>query len=222
MNDPIAKIAALSQTTKNILGLGLLIVSLGLVVYPQSIRAESIFIVQPGGAPISGSARLDLGVTIPKFVYLRVGTGTNFANNAAVNLISFTVPAAQVGSGTPINATAGSGDLGNGVVTARLIGNNGNVTLSVSALGALNNGIGDVINYNQINTVSAVLTTPTALPAPALSNTSSNVTVTAVAKVVNRDARWTYTYQNASLVAPGTYGGVNVRNGRVTYTASMP
>ena len=39
---------------------------------------------------------------------------------------------------------------------------------------------------------------------------------------VNRDAKWTYTYANAAVVAPGTYGGTNTNNSRVTYTASMP
>jgi hypothetical protein len=41
-------------------------------------------------------------------------------------------------------------------------------------------------------------------------------------KVMNRDAKWTFTYLNSAVVAPGTYGGTNVNNSRVTYTASMP
>jgi hypothetical protein len=43
-----------------------------------------------------------------------------------------------------------------------------------------------------------------------------------VNRIVNQDARWTYSYANTALVPSGTYGGVNTNNGRVTYTASLP
>lgn len=176
-----------------------------------------------GSGALTATARLDFQVTIPKILYLRVGTGTNLANNATVNLIGFTVPAASVGTGTAVAASAGSGDLGNGTVTARVIGNNGNITLSSTTTGPLNNGIGDTISYGQVSTTAAVLTSPVALPAPALADgATTNTTVVAVNKVVNRDAQWTYSYLNNNVVAPGTYGGVNTNGGRVTYTASMP
>jgi hypothetical protein len=52
---------------------------------------------------------------------------------------------------------------------------------------------------------------------------SANFLITAPAsKIIKADARWTYTYANSNLVPAGTYGGVNVRNGRVVYTATMP
>jgi hypothetical protein len=134
------------------------------------------------------------------------------------------VPAANVGDSTAIAATAGSGDLGNGAVTAIIRGNNGTVTLNATATGALGNGSGDSINYTEIVTTATTLTTATALAAPTLANgTSGNVTINPTpSKVVNRDARWTYTYANSAIAAPGTYGGVNVNNSRVTYTAAMP
>ena len=189
---------------------------------PMAAHAESTFTTGVG-TPITATARVDFQVTVPKILYLRVGTGTAFANNATIDLIDFAVPAASVGSGTPIAATLASGDLGNGSVTARVIGNNGNVTLSSTTLGALGNGSGDTISYGQIATAATVLTSVTALPAPALADgATTNTTVPAVAKIVNRDAQWTYTYLNGAVVAPGTYGGVNANNGRVTYTASMP
>ena len=174
-------------------------------------------------SPLTATARLDFQITIPKILYLRVGAGTDVANNTNVNLISFTVPAASVGSGTPIAATAASGDLNNGVVTARVIGNNGNVTLTSTTTGPLLNAAGDSISYGQISTAAATLTSATALAAPALADGAiTTTTVPATLKVVNRDARWTYSYLNSAVVAPGTYGGVNVNAGRVTYTASMP
>jgi hypothetical protein len=109
-------------------------------------------------------------------------------------------------------------------VTAKVVGNNGNVTFTSTTLGALGNGAGDTISYGQIGTAVAALTSPTALPHPALvDGATSTLTLTPVSgKVVNRDARWTYTYANSAVAAPGTYGGVGVNNGRVTYTASMP
>lgn len=189
---------------------------------PLVAHAESTFTTGTT-TPITATARVDFQVTIPKILYLRVGSGSALANSPTVNLIDFVVPAASVGNGTPIAATLASGDLGNGSVTARVIGNNGNVTLSSNTLGALGNGSGDTISYGQISTAAAVLTSSTALPAPALADgATTTTTVTAVAKVVNRDAQWTYSYLNSGIVAPGTYGGVNVNNSRVTYTASMP
>jgi hypothetical protein len=182
------------------------------------------------GTPLTASARVDFRITIPKMVYLRVGTGVNLADAQTatdINLIDFNVPAANLGDATAISATAGSGDVGNGTVTARLIGNNGTITLTANATGALSNGAaGDTISYSQISTATAAIPASTAglLTAPALSDatSTSSVAPNIGTKVVNRDARWTYTYLNSAVVAPGTYGGVNTQNGRVTYTASMP
>jgi hypothetical protein len=68
------------------------------------------------------------------------------------------------------------------------------------------------------------LTSSTQLPAPVLTNgTSSNVVLTAPAtKLIVQDAKWTYSYANTANVPAGTYGGVNVNNSRVVYTATMP
>jgi hypothetical protein len=190
-----------------------------LAIIPPAL-AESNFVT--GGGALSASAKVDFQITIPKILYLRVGTGSPYANLATYDLIAFNVPAASVGNGTAISGTGG--DLSGGVVTAALIGNNGTVTLNATASGALSNGAGDSINYSEISTAAGTLTSATALAAPTLTNaTSANVTITpASGRVVNRDARWTYTYLNTAPQAAGTYGGVNVNNGRVTYTASMP
>ena len=190
---------------------------------PMLAGAESNF-TTGAGSPITANARLDFQITIPKILFLQVGTGTNMAANATINQIAFTVPAANVGDATVINATAGSGDLGNGTVTARVIGNNGNITFTSQTLGALGNGSGDTISYAQIATAVAVNTSATALAHPALADaaTTTVTLIPAVGKVINRDAKWTYTYLNSAVVPPGTYGGVNANNSRVTYTASMP
>lgn len=193
------------------------------VAAPLFANAESAF-TTGAGTPITASAHLDFQIVIPKILFLQVGTGTNMAANAAINLISFTVPAVNVGDSTVIAASAASGDLGNGVVTARVIGNNGNITFTSTTLGALGDGSGDTISYAQIATVAGANTSAVILAHPALADAATTtVTLTpASGKVISRDAKWTYTYLNQNVVAPGTYGGVNANNSRVTYTASMP
>lgn len=195
-----------------------------LSVVPMMANAESQF-TTGAGTPITASAKLDFQITIPKFVFLRVGTGADYTTTGTVNQIAFSVNAANVGDGSAVTATAGSGDVGNGVVTAKVMGNNGNITFTSTTLGALGNGSGDTISYGQISTATAVLTSAVALPAPALAD-GATTTVALVpnvgTKVTNRDARWTFTYLNQNVVAPGIYGGTNANNSRVTYTASMP
>ena len=190
---------------------------------PLLAHAESQF-TTGAGTPITASAHLDFQIVIPKVLFLQVGTGTNLAANATVNMISFTVPAANVGDASVISASAGSGDLGNGTVTAKVIGNNGTITFTSTTIGALSNGLGDTISFGQIGTAVAVNTSAVALAHPALADAATTtVTLTpASGKVISRDAKWTYTYLNSAVIAPGTYGGAGINNGRVTYTASMP
>ena len=193
------------------------------IAAPLVANAESQF-TTGAGTPITATAHLDFQIIIPKVLFLQVGTGTANATNPTINQIAFTVPAVNVGDSSVIAASLASGDLGNGTVTARVIGNNGTITFTSTTLGALGNGSGDTISYAQIATAVAVNTSATALAHPALvDGATSTVTLTpAVGKVMNRDAKWTYTYLNSAVVAPGTYGGVNANNSRVTYTASMP
>jgi hypothetical protein len=185
--------------------------------------------VQTGAATAApgATAHVDFSIVIPKILYLRVGNGSSYTTgalsaNPAVDLITFSPTAAQVGNGTAIAGTGG--DLTGGVETAAVVSNSGNVTLNATATGALSNGAGDTIPYTQITTAATTLTSATALPAPVLTNTTSaNIVLTAPpTKVIVQDAKWTYSYANSANVAAGTYGGVNVNNGRVVYTATMP
>ncbi len=204
-----------------VLRVALSAVTVALAVVPTAGHAESN--ITTGAGALTATARLDFRVTVPKVLFLQVGTGTSLAANGAINLIDFVVPAASVGNGTPIAATAASGDLANGVVTARVIGNNGAVTLTSTSSGALNNGSGDTISFGQISGAATALTSATPLAIPAIvDGGTTTTTVPAAGKIVNRDAKWTFSYLNAAAVPPGTYGGVNTNNGRVTYTASMP
>ena len=197
------------------------------LVIPLMAFAESN--LQTGAATDAPGAKahVDFTIKIPKILYLRVGRGSSYTtgvlrSNPAVDLITFSPTAAQVGNGT---AVAGiGGNLAGGVETAAIVSNSGNVTLNATATGALGDGTGDTIPFSQITTTATTLTSATALPAPVLTNaTSANVVLTAPAtKVIVQDAKWTFMYANAAMVRTGTYGGIRVNNSRVVYTATMP
>ena len=198
------------------------IAAAGLFILPHAANAESKFVTGTA-TPLTASANLDFSVTIPKFVYVRIGTGSSMATTTTVDHLVYTVPASNVGDGTAIAGTGG--DLTGGQVTARVIGNNGTIAFSSTTLGAISNGAGDTISWSQMDVAVASNTTTTALGHPALadgSTTSINLSPTSGTKVTNLDAKWTFSYRNQNIVAAGTYGGVNANNGRVTYAVSMP
>jgi hypothetical protein len=214
------------QTMKTSIALKSLL-GVGALTLPLMAFAESN--VQTGAATSSpgATAHLDFSVVIPKILYLRVGTGSTYSSGAltsvsTVDLITFTPAAGTVGNGTAVAGTGG--DLTGGVETAAIVSNSGNVTLNATASGALSDGNGDSIPFTQITTAATTLTSTTALPAPVLSNgVSGNVVLTAPAtKLITQDAKWTFSFANAANVPAGTYGGVNVNNSRVIYTATMP
>jgi hypothetical protein len=177
---------------------------------PIGANAESSF--QTGAGALNANARVDFQITIPRFLSLRVGTA-----GAPIDLVSFTVPAANVGNATPVAGTGG--DLGAGSVTASVLGNAGNVTLQATTGGPIGNGSAGTINWSEITTASS----NPSLPAPVLANgASAGVAVAAANGVVNQTATWTYSFANTAVLEAGTYGGVNTNNSRVTYTASLP
>ena len=82
-----------------------------------------------------------------------------------------------------------------------------------------------VIWFADIATAVASNTSATPLAHPTLADgatTTVSLSPAIGSKVVSEDAKWTYTYKNTAVAPPGTYGGVNAQNSRVTYTASMP
>lgn len=192
-------------------------------------HADSQFVSGASGT-LTATANLDLVVTIPRILYLRVGTGTEYATTGTVDMINFAVPAASVGNGTAVAGTGG--DLGNGAVTVRVMGNGGDITLNSSTTGPLNNGTASQqIGWNQISVASAALPNTTAnfnngsITHPSFNATGgagSSVLLPATNKMVRQEGKWTYSYANNNVVAAGTYGGAGVNNGRVTYTATMP
>jgi hypothetical protein len=202
----------------------------GLIAAPGA-RAESNYITATGTA----TAHLNFQIVIPKFLFLQVGTGTSFANNAAIDTITFDMSAAvaSLGNGVAQNATAGSGDLTNGAVTARVVGNNfaAATNLTATTAGAMSNGTGSTISWSEITVATAAAPTnptgttlahPGTLAAPFADGASTTVSLTPVAKVINQAAKWTFTYKNTNIPASGTYGNTVANNGQVTYTIALP
>jgi hypothetical protein len=198
--------------------LKLLAVAAAIASVAGAARAESNF--QTGAGALTATTHLDFQIVVPKMIYLRVGAGVDRTTVATVDMINFVVPAANVGDNSVI--TGAGGDLTGGVVTARVLANNGTVTLTTATPNQIKNAAGDLISYGQISLAVATLTSATAFTPPAMTdNTTTSSTIAPTLNVVNRDAKWTFTYLNQNIVPAGTYGGVNTNNSRVTYTASI-
>lgn len=171
-------------------------------------QAESDF--QTGTGTLNANARLDFRVVIPKFIRFQVGT-----TGGTVDLVEFSVPGANVGDTVDIARTNG------GVVPVLIQSNNGNVSVIGTTLGQLTNGSGQNISFAEIlSTSSSVL-----LNVPVLVNGAASAAITVTpnvgTQVVDRTANWSFAYSNTNIVAAGSYGGINVNNGRVTYTATL-
>ncbi len=189
-------------------GLTALLLACGAIV--SSAQADSSFVT--GAGAITATTNLDFRIIIPKFIRFQVGSA-----GATIDLVEFSVPAASVGNAIPVARTNG------GVVPVLLQGNGGNISLvgTTTGAGGLTNG-SEFISYAEITSSSS----NAQLNAPTLVDNAASATVTVTpnvgASVVNRTADWTFVYDNSNIVAAGTYGGINVNNGRVVYTASLP
>ncbi len=189
------------------------------------------------GPNTTATARLDFAIVIPRVLFLQVGTGTNLANNTAIDLLTFTVPAASLGNTIPVAGTGGN--LTNGAVTVKVFGNNGDIGLTATTTGALNNGgvSPDTIPWSEINVVPSAPVAAslgyiaTAIPHPAipLTGTGVSTSITATNKVVRQEGIWTFTYKNTVAYPAGNYGGAGaaspgagLNNGRILYTATLP
>ena len=177
--------------------------------------------VGAGGAPNTAAAHLDFTIVIPKVLQFRVGTA------AAIDNVTFNVTAAQVGTGAALAATAG-GDIGPGVVTAKVVANAGQVSLTAATTGALSDGaaVPSFIPWSEISTTVANLTSVTALQAPVIPLTGTGASLNApaptAAGITIADATWTYKYLNTTVPKAGTYGNTVAKNSRITYTATQP
>ena len=193
-----------------------------LIALPAS--AESSFLT--GAGTLSATSRVDVQITVPRILYLQVGTGTYPTNVTTIDLVTFTPTGAQIA-----NATANIAAASNGTLAARLVGNGGTINLTAQTAGALTTGVaGENISWSQIATSTSLagFPHPALVDGPAAGATSAYGS--AAAKVTNLSANWTYAF-NAPAVPPaaGVYGGAGAaspgagtNNGRILYTAAMP
>src|SRR5947208_10647213 len=102
-------------------------------VVPLLCHAQSNVQTGANTAAPGATAHVDFQITIPKILYLRVGTGSSYTTGVlssvgTVDLVSFAPTAAQVGNATAVAGTGG--DHTNGVETAGVVSKRGNVTLN--------------------------------------------------------------------------------------------
>ncbi|HXN16278.1 MAG TPA: hypothetical protein VN878_07860 [Usitatibacter sp.] len=166
--------------------------------------------------PYSASTTLVHQINYPRFLRFRVGAAG--AGISAVNC-NLSALATSLGNGASLPCTGG--DLGAGASTVQIKSNAGQIRITATTTGALLSGA-NTLAYSEISTVTSSANLPAPV-LPALGGTSAAVNVVLNAgNVTDRTATWTYAYANLAVHAPGTYGGVNVNNGRVTYTVSSP
>ncbi|CAN7671912.1 MULTISPECIES: hypothetical protein [unclassified Variovorax] len=210
----------------------LILVTALAAIAPLAAQAESNFVTGSGAQ--SAAAKLDFKVVVPKVLFLQVGTGTNLANNATVDSVTFDVPAGAIGNGTAVAGTGG--DLAGGGVTVRVLGNSGTVSLTNATTGQLSSGVAGnptVPWADIVVTAGALATTTTGYTNAAIAHPPFNdaagggasataTTLAASAGLVRREGSWTFAYANTATLPAGTYGDTLGNNGRVTYTATAP
>jgi len=173
-------------------------------------------------------------------LFLQVGSGTmtggNFSsggtpgNNAAVNRVSVTIPAANLGAGTSAMTTdstvSASPYDGFAFCTVpaqvyvggfyRTPGNAANATLSVTAPASLINASGDTIPFNTVSWISGGANDTTAtIPSGTFVGGASQALLS-VTRNTWFESCLQFNYANTQLVGSGTF------TGRVSYTLTAP
>jgi hypothetical protein len=173
---------------------------------PMTALAESSSDTGPSG--LSAAARLNLSVTIPAFLYFQVGS----VGVGNVDQITFSPTDSNVGSGTPIAGVGGDAASGSGANVV-LRSNSGQITITATNDGGVN-GLGSAgdISLTEIATTSD----DSALAAPTLTDGGTDTASPTLnsGDVTDRSAVWTYSYQNTTTPASGTYSA------EITYTAA--
>jgi hypothetical protein len=173
-------------------------------------------------------------------IYLQVGAGTYTggtytnggtpANNATINLVSVSVPAAALGNGTAQAMTSNSAvstSFYDGYAVCNppnqvYVGgwsrpgvlSSGSAVLSVTTPTNLTNATGSTIPFSQINWTSTA--NGNTNPDIAAGTFGGTVTLATIAANTWVEDCLTFSYKNTAIVASGVY------TGRATYTLSLP
>lgn len=175
--------------------------ALGLFAMSPPTKAESD--IKTGAGALSANADLNFRVVIPRFISFRVGS-----TGATVDLVEFTVNAANVGDGNAVSRT----NAGGAAIGVSLVSNVGNVALSAVGSGT---GLTDGANTIPWSQISGTSSDAANFPAPAIGAAATWLAAPA-SGVISRSANWTFVYENDTVLGAGTYDGT------VTYTASAP
>ena len=210
-------------------------------MHRRGIPGSTLVLVLALLAPAAASAfTVNIG-TGSKAIYLQVGNGTftgtystggTPGNNATVNKVTVTVPAASVGNATAQAMTTDSTQASSfydnysfcNPPTQVYIGGffrntstTGTATLAVTTSAAnLVNAAGDTVPFSQISWTSAGNGDTGAEPIPAGAFTGGTQTLASFPVNTWRESCHTFTYANATTIPAGTY------TGRATYTLSAP
>lgn len=179
---------------------------------PAVASAESAF--SSGATPLSASARLNFQITIPRVLYLQVGTGGPFpAVDTTIDTVAWSLTPAQAIVAGAIAPTTGT-------VAVEVRGNGGAVQLNSNTPGPLLNTPGDSIAFTTITATTS--NANLAHPAFAASGAGTASAIPATGRIVNETANWTFSYAHTGLIPEGVYGGTVAKQGQVTYTATIP
>jgi len=206
----------------------------------RAVAIAALTVIAAMRPELSDAFTVNIAARNPRTIYLQVGVGSfngiytsngTPANNATVNVVSVTVPAAQVGSGTvqtmTTNSTAARSYYDNFVFCNapaqlyvggfyRSTANTGAATLTASSPANLVNANGDSIPFNQISWTSSGNGDSGAQPFPAGTFNGATQTIGTIARNQWAESCHTFRYANSNFVASGTY------TGRVVYTLSTP
>jgi hypothetical protein len=193
-------------------------------------------LVLAGLWPVTDGLAWSLSIAAaPRRVFLHVGNGVADGNNSTVNLVSVSVPGAQVGNGVAqamtSNSTQSQSLYGDNYTTCPtpasqiMVGasyrrNNSSspasATLRVTSPANLVNASGDTIPFSQIGwTVSAAgSSVPGVIPAGTFNGATQ--TLTTIAANTYIENCHSFSYANSAVRAAGTY------TGQVTYTLTSP
>ena len=204
--------------------------------WSRRIGAATLAVI--GALPIAAQAWIltGLGTNNPQRVFMMVGNGSAalWQNNATINVVSVTVPAAQLGSGAAQAMTSNSTQSRSPydgftvcsppaqvyVGAAYQRRNNtqpANATLQVTSPANLTNAAGDTIPFSEISwTTSALGGDPNPNSIPAGTFAGGTQVLTTVAQGTMRENCHTFSFANSAIRASGVY------DGRVTYTLFVP
>ena len=208
-----------------------------LLAWPLASHADQ----QTTNGNTPARANLDFKVTVNKFIYLRVGTGSNPsgsdsgtgpAGSATQDTVSFNVtPSIPGAPTTPANGSARvrwtggapsfiSAAVGTATLPVAVRSNAGQVGIAATVSTPLSNGSA-TIPMSAIGISSSV---PGAVPAPLLPATGTGASVnvplggpgtsTAPSLLTQQTANWTFSYTHNPATPGGNYSGV------VTFTAT--